>query len=307
MKVVAASAKAHTIRWGAERRLEFIDFRLLWEGTINRGELVDYFGISIQQASADLARYIELAPNNLAYDKNLKTYRSSDTFEPAIAQRESHAYLNQLSSVASGAIASSAALIGWMPPNDLVQYPTRPIPANTLVEVLKSIRGGLEIEIQYQSMRRPTATVRWIAPHAIAFDGFRWHVRAWCSENCDFRDFVLSRIQRVMATRPNTSDESTDLWWHTAVEVIVSPRTGLTPEQSAAIEVDYGMVDGCLTLSSRKALAFYLLRQLQLDRETDEPPVSQPLMLVNRSDLNDVLVAAIKAPKSINPPLLERY
>lgn len=303
MKVVAASAKAHTIRWGAERRLEFIDFRLLWEGTINRGELVDYFGISIQQASADLARYIELAPNNLAYDKNLKTYRSSDTFKPVIAQPDSHAYLNQLSSVASGAIASSAALIGWMPPSDLVRYPTRPIPTNTLVEVLKSIRGGVEIEVQYQSMRRPTATIRWIAPHAIAFDGFRWHVRAWCSENHDFRDFVLSRIQRVLATRPSTTDVSTDLWWYTTVEVVVGPRTGLTPEQRAAIEVDYGMVDGCLKLPSRKALAFYLLRQLQLDRETDEPPVSQPLMLVNRSDLSDVLVAAIKAPKSITPTL----
>lgn len=303
MAATETSAKPPAVRWGAERRLEFIDFRLQWEGTINRGELVNFFGISIQQASADLARYIELAPDNLEYDKNQKTYRARAGFQPAIAQADAGAYLNQLSSLASGAITSSATFIGWMPSNDMVRYPTRPIPTATLVDVLKSIRSRGEIEIQYQSMRRPTATIRWIAPHAIAFDGFRWHVRAWCSENRDFRDFVLSRIQRVLATRPSTTDVSTDLWWHTTVEVIVSPRTGLTPEQRAAIEVDYGMVNGCLKLPSRKALAFYLLRQLQLDRETDEPPISQPLMLVNRSDLSDVLVAAIKAPKSITPTL----
>jgi hypothetical protein len=42
--------------WGQERRLEFIDFRVLWDGRINRAELVEFFGTSIQQASHDLAK-----------------------------------------------------------------------------------------------------------------------------------------------------------------------------------------------------------------------------------------------------------
>lgn len=53
------------LRWGIERRLEFIDFRLFWEGRINRSDLTDQFGISTPQASADLARYQEMAPSNL--------------------------------------------------------------------------------------------------------------------------------------------------------------------------------------------------------------------------------------------------
>ena len=44
-------------RWGQERRLEFIDFRLYWEGRINRSDLIDFFGISVPQASLDLAKY----------------------------------------------------------------------------------------------------------------------------------------------------------------------------------------------------------------------------------------------------------
>ena len=40
MKVTAAALK-----WGVERRLEFIEFRLFWEGSINRADLVEFFGV----------------------------------------------------------------------------------------------------------------------------------------------------------------------------------------------------------------------------------------------------------------------
>jgi len=44
------------LRWSIERRLECIDFRLFWEGHINRSDLTDQFGISTPQTSADLAQ-----------------------------------------------------------------------------------------------------------------------------------------------------------------------------------------------------------------------------------------------------------
>ena len=46
-----------TGHWGQERRLEFIDFRLLWEGRLNRADLTTFFRISVPQASLDLAKY----------------------------------------------------------------------------------------------------------------------------------------------------------------------------------------------------------------------------------------------------------
>jgi hypothetical protein len=45
-------------------------------------------------------------------------------------------------------------------------------------------------------------------------------------------------------------------------------------------------------------LAFYLLRLLQLDRLTDQPPAAQPLELVNRAELADMIAAAQKIPGS---------
>ena len=46
------------LRWGVEQRLEFIEFRRFWEGRVNRNDLMDQFGVSVNQASADLNRYI---------------------------------------------------------------------------------------------------------------------------------------------------------------------------------------------------------------------------------------------------------
>ncbi len=58
------------LRWGVEQRLEFIEFRLFWEGHVNRSDLMDQFGVSVNQASTDLNRYIGFAPENMVYDKS---------------------------------------------------------------------------------------------------------------------------------------------------------------------------------------------------------------------------------------------
>lgn len=45
------------MRWGVEKRLEFIEFRLFWEGGINRADIMEQFGVSVPQASKDLSRF----------------------------------------------------------------------------------------------------------------------------------------------------------------------------------------------------------------------------------------------------------
>ena len=44
-------------RWGAERRLEFIEFCIYWEGAVNRADIMAHFNVSTPQASADLSLY----------------------------------------------------------------------------------------------------------------------------------------------------------------------------------------------------------------------------------------------------------
>ena len=68
------------MKYAVEQRLKFIDFLVSHYGSINRSALVDYYGISIPQASLDLRDYMKLAPSNLIYDKVLKTYTRASTF-----------------------------------------------------------------------------------------------------------------------------------------------------------------------------------------------------------------------------------
>lgn len=61
-------------------RLRFIDFMLDHFGTIQRGHLCDYFGISQPQASNDFAHYQNIAPANMAYDLSARAYKKTDAF-----------------------------------------------------------------------------------------------------------------------------------------------------------------------------------------------------------------------------------
>jgi hypothetical protein len=62
------AAGSRRTNWTVEQRYQFIEFKLFWSGHINRSDLIESFGISQQQASNDLASYIEGRKSNLTYD-----------------------------------------------------------------------------------------------------------------------------------------------------------------------------------------------------------------------------------------------
>ena len=91
---------AAALKWGVERRLEFIEFRLYWEGGVNRSDIIGAFDVSVPQASKDLTLYQERAPQNAVYDKSAKRYIASSEFQPCFLKPDAGQYLNQLRSVA---------------------------------------------------------------------------------------------------------------------------------------------------------------------------------------------------------------
>ena len=59
--------------WSQERRFEFLEWKMFWEDRVIRSDLESTFGISTPQASVDLRRYREVAPENMA--KTARGYR----------------------------------------------------------------------------------------------------------------------------------------------------------------------------------------------------------------------------------------
>lgn len=283
----AASGKA-SAKWSQERRLEFVDYRLQWEGQLNRSDLMDLFGISVPQASLDIARYMELAPDNIRYDRSARVYLAGERFRPAFNTGEPGRYLNDLLGLVSGLESKDSSFIGWIPPVALAPIPTRVIPAGTLVYLLRAIRNRQTVIADYQSMSRPTPSRRVLAPHALAFDGFRWHTRAYCFARKDFRDFVLARMLSVELGEPSSIDATLDTPWTNNVRLVLVPHPQLSDSRRRVVELDYGMVDGQAVVECRQALLFYMLKHLGFNQPQGSSLTKQ-VALKNEDELRALL------------------
>ncbi len=279
-------AEKADLRWGVEQRLEFIECRLFWEGHVNRGDLMDAFGVSVNQASTDLNRYIGMVPDNMVYDKSARAYIRGSNFDPMFLIPDASHYLSQLRSVADCILDQSDAWIGQLPSYDAAPTPVRGIDAKTLRSVMAAIQRSEAIEIKYQSLSRPEPRWRWIAPHAIGFDGFRWHTRAFCLTDRSFKDFLLSRIMETRSISPSEVAPEDDGDWNEQVTLEIGPHLELSDTQQKVIALDYGMKDGRAKIPVRKALLYYALKRLGLDTDpAARRPQDQQIVLLNRVQL----------------------
>lgn len=277
-------------RWSKAARLQFIEFRLYWEGRINRGDLIEHFAISVPQASLDLKSYLDLAPGNLDYDKQRKAYFATSSFKPVLIAPTANDFLWQLEMLQAEGESpfSHRSFVGLAPAFDIAPFPERVVNAETFRSVLQVIREKKSLEIHYQSMNRPEPTWRWIAPHAIASDGFRWHIRAYCFENERFLDFVFGRILALRDSRGDSVDSSADAQWNSRIELTIGPNPDLEEGKRRGLELDYGMREGTMLLVVREALTQYVKKRLGLTADIsgkEASPEARQLRLISERRL----------------------
>jgi hypothetical protein len=276
------------LKWGVERRLEFIEFRLYWDGGVNRSDIIEAFDVSVPQASKDLTLYQERAPHNAIYDKSAKRYVASNEFEPCFLKPDAGQYLNQLRSVAEGILASSESWIAHSPPYAGPPVPVRGVNTKTLRTVLAAVRQSQSVEVKYQSLSADDPRWRWIAPHAIGFDGFRWHTRAFCETDNSFKDFLLSRIIEARSVRPSGVSPQEDADWNELITLEIGPHPELSDSQKRIIALDYGMRGGRAQIQVRKALRYYALRRLGLDTPPEaRRPQDQQIVLLREGSADE--------------------
>jgi hypothetical protein len=275
--------------WGAGQRLMFIEFRLWWEGRINRADLIEKFGISPQQASADIQEYVQsVQGEGVDYDRSGKFYFATKVFRPKLYPDDASQYLNELMAVGLGSKEYEHSFLGFVPAFGVTPTVARRVSTEVLLGLLQAIRARHAIQIRYQSFSSPEPKSRWIEPHALAFDGHRWHVRAYAetSRGFSFSDFVLARIIEVGEIRPATVDSSTDTEWHTLLSVRIGAHSDLDESMKRRIEWDYCMEKGERTLTVRAALMFYFLKQFRLDVDSEKlSPKARQIVLLNTEQL----------------------
>lgn len=253
-------------QWAAAERLRYIERCAFWRGFVNRSDLQRVYGLSAAQASSDLRRYTELNPRALTYDLTRKRYEGTATMRPKLhAPRLEEAVEMFLGSeMLAAPLSHSHRVDAAHPQIATVNIPQRSASLEAQRAVFQAVLFAQRLRVRYVSFSSRGESWRVIAPHALAHDGYRWHARAWCFENRDFRNFVLGRILRVGHPATPAGHLPVDRTWREWTNLRLLPRRGLSAAQARAIRLEYGMAGAGLKLKVRRAMLDATLMHLRL-------------------------------------------
>ncbi len=267
--------KAQDQYWAARQRMRFIETCAWWKGIVNRNDVVDYFGISMAQASSDMQAYLELNPDCVVYNLRLKRYETTPAMKwmfgrPNLAEAVTLFLGGEYNALCAGVAGDpqAEATAVFLPPNGKVDE-------HVERRAFLAIMNGYRIRMRYICPEFGHEEWRRIRPHAIAFNGHNWHLRAWCERSDDYLDFPLNRILEIEWARELMGLPRPDAEWDAWVTLKVRPRRDLDALRKRAAELDYGIPKAGLKLKIRKAMEPHVRERLGLPQE-DGTPAATP-------------------------------
>ena len=274
------------MKWEQQQRLTILELTVLFRGQLTTKALTKTFGVGRVQASKDFTFYQLRFPENLEYNRKKKCYLPTAQFEPGFLPKNGDEmlkmfcqYIQPEAFLFFGENQFNAALEVITPINRVMDW-------QVVSRLSQAIHQEKIIRIEYQAMSREDPNQREIAPHSFVFNGYRWHVRAYCLTKKKYQDFLPTRILGV----PQLGDEapfgvSEDRDWNETVEVVLVPNPQYAVNRKQVIAHEYGMEDGQLKIVLKKALVGYYLQYLRLDHEDAEKDPYQQIFVLNREAL----------------------
>lgn len=261
------------------QRLAMLKLLLIWEGRLNRGRLMELFELGSNWASVWIREFREQHPDWLAWDTKTRSFHATSAAYKAWRSSDSR----RLEDAAS--LAQYLALVGLpyaatsAAPGEggiLAAFPDLSTPSpHHFAVISEGIRLGRAVQLTYRSMQNPEPHQRVISPHNLIRAGRRWHVRAYCDTQQDFRDYALSRIVDakllpILATRGEQDDKA----WLTGVRVRLVAHPDLTPEQESLIRFEYFGDTAARVETCRGALVSYFIQDARAatDVQKQRPP-----------------------------------
>lgn len=281
-----------------QERLAYIEFCAYFLGEVRRSDITDRFGVETAAATRDFLAYRKLTGEQITLEYPSKSYRPAPAFQPIFQ----HPMDRVLSTLAFGYGASAKGLSAPLIPCEVpLQLHTPRI--SILAPITRAIHMKRAVRVCYHSFSSGP-TEREITPFALANNGLRWHVRAYCRSRQRFIDFVLTRIESVdesVASAPGDAElPSQDHQWNRMVEleIVAHPKH---PKDKAVIAMDYGMDGGVLRKSVRAALAGYFLRQWGVDSSREGSIDAEEIRLWLRNHLTLYGVESAKFAPGFTP------
>ncbi|MDP2759255.1 MAG: WYL domain-containing protein [Sideroxyarcus sp.] len=249
---------------------------LKWEGRLANARLRELFGLAHTRSSETIREFREAHPRWTLWDPADRCYYATNDFYRQL-QDEGVTKL-------SDSLARYLALVGLAHANSpeaeqsviLAAFPELLSPDPRIFSLLAKAAGlQRAVKITYLSMNEPAPHERIISPHSIVRAGRRWHVRAFCSKNQQFRDYSLGRISE--ATLLDAAAEQircNDVAWMTEVPVRLMAHPKLSPEQEQVIRFKYFRGTMARVTTCRAALISYFIQDVRaaLDPDKQLPP-----------------------------------
>lgn len=264
-------------------RLSDLETVLVWEGEIDNQRIRELLGVKPVWASrllgaletrlgARAARVSAHAPLRLA------TWRSEQ------GRRQSPDEYLRIASAAPGSMELHSIL-------EDARRDLSIVAPETFAAVVQAIRKSTGLEMTYRSMNQPKGSVRVVFPHALVRAPRRWHMRAWCTERKEFRDFTLGRIgptTPVLSKAPYSRSDDSD--WNKFVVLTVIAHPDLNNDQRAMIAAEYFPGASARHLKVRRCLASYTIQDLRLaTNAVKQTPPEFQLLVSNAEKLGSAV------------------
>lgn len=275
-------------------RLVYIDFKLLFTGSINRSDLKDAFGIKDVTSSNLLKQYKEKSPQNMAYTPKLHANSIvRDTFTPMIKY---------------DAETALGMLANGFNKNKLIDKPMLPYArggkvknqfnVDDVAKITRAINGNYTIRCRYISENSRNHNVRELAPLALLFDGRTWIFRAFDRTDRKFKHFNFSRVvnpvEQLDVRKSEAESLKFDREWNTMVPLFLKLHPNIkTEEKKEVVRMDFGMEADSneLIVTERASMLWILEKQWLID--TSETPYSGErfyrFYLANKDMVDDII------------------
>lgn len=267
-------------------QMHALECLLLWEGSLRRSRVMELFGLkntraslAIRQFCASHTGWAELNTLTRAHEATPRAWREGMS---RLSPHERAASFAQYLALTNAPMASNVERedgILWAAFPEL----SVPDPAD-FAAVYRAINRGYALDIVYRSLANPEPHARTIRPHGVVRAGRRWHVRAWCVEVGQFRDFTFGRMSEIRPSKTKVEvGASSDEAWNTRVEIEVIAHPGLTLAQQRMVQREYFGAVAALRVRCRACLVPYYVREIDASIDPERQRAPEHLLAIGNA------------------------
>lgn len=262
--------------WSQLQRLKYIERCLLWNREITSNAIAETFAVTRQRAHQDISTYKELAPRNVQpYYAASRAHRASINFAPVLLDDDLEGVFST-----QGLVSPH---ITYMPKLE------RRVLTGVIPVLLSAIEEGHSIKAVYASKTHPDGIERIMHPVCVVFTLNRAHLRAYCRERQEYRDFLLSRFLAVPSfVSPNLIPDDSNFAENVTLRLIVNPQ--LKDAEFEMISKEFGIINS-KEVQIKRCCLNYFLRENNLPatheqmEEAQTNPWSYPIIPVYDTEM----------------------